>query len=114
MKIIMKILVYLICSFLLYSCGKQNINIGNNRLTIDLKYKGKPLDAQGRIYINDKFIGMTSEKGDMSIKLQKGEYNIRVDLDGYDTWQETVLLIGKGYSQYVAPEMRKLTAGGVP
>ena len=64
--------------------------------------------------MNDKFIGMTSENGDLSIKLQKGEYDIRIDLDGYDTWQETVLLVGKGYSQYISPNMNKLTAGKMP
>ncbi|MCH8127776.1 hypothetical protein IIC38_17760 [candidate division KSB1 bacterium] len=111
MKYIIKITMAVLCLILISSCNSKTIRIGENRFSIDLKYNGKPLNAQGRIYINNKFIGMTNEDGDLSINLRKGEYGILIILEGYATWQEKLLIVGNGYSQSISPNMKKLSAG---
>ena len=88
--------------------GAKTVTLGENRLSIDLLAGGKPLNAQGSVYINDKFIGMTNPQGDLNIKLPRGEYAIRIALNGYETWEESILIVGKGYSQSVYPEMKKV------
>ena len=89
-------------------CSPALIQPGDNRLTINLKSGEKMLDAQAKIYLNEKFIGMTGTKGDFEIKLKKGEYAIRIVLEGYIPWEETILMVGQGYAQTVYPLMKKL------
>ncbi len=110
MKNILKITIAVLCLVIITSCNSKTIKIGENRFSIDLKSRGKPLNAQGKVYINNKFIGMTNEDGDLSINLRKGEYSILIVLDGYSAWQEKLLIVGNGYSQTISPNMRKLTA----
>jgi hypothetical protein len=90
------------------ACSSAVISPGENRLTINLKSGDDALNAQAKIFLNEKFIGMTDLKGDLEIKLQKGEYTIRIELEGYLTWEETILMVGKGYAQTVYPSLKKI------
>ncbi len=84
------------------------VKLGENRLTIDLLSRGKQLNIQASVYINAKFIGMTSPQGDLAIKLAPGEYSIRIAREGFESWEESILIVGKGYAQSLYPDMKKV------
>jgi hypothetical protein len=100
--------IAIIFIFTVLFCSPAVIQPGENRLTIKLKSGEEMLEAQAKVYLNEKFIGMTGTKGDLEIKLKKGEYAIRIVLEGYIPWEETILMVGQGYSQTVYPLMKKL------
>ena len=90
-----------------FICNKIAIKPGENRLTIDLKSSNEALNAQANVYFNKKFIGMTDQNGDMKLNLQKGEYVIKITLDGYEPWQETILMIGD-HKQNIYPDLKRI------
>lgn len=91
-----------------FICNSKTVKPGENRLTIDLKYKNKDLNAQANVYLNEKFIGMTDKNGDMKISLHKGEYAVRITLEGFENWNENILMVGKGYKQYISPNLKRV------
>jgi len=104
-----KLLFGSICLYLVTSsfiCNKTVIKPGENRLTIALKSANRPLQAQANVYFDDKFIGMTDQNGSLVLNLQQGEYNIKITLDGYESWEETILMIGK-HKQNIYPNLKK-------
>ena len=89
-----------------FICNKAGIKPGENRLTIDLKSEKNDLNAQANVYFNKKFLGMTDQNGNLVLKLQKGEYAVRITLEGYEPWEEKILIIGN-HKQNIYPNLQK-------
>ncbi|HDL17647.1 MAG TPA: PEGA domain-containing protein [Bacteroidetes bacterium] len=91
-----------------FICNKVVVKPGENRLTIDLKRDNREFNAQANVYLNSKFIGMTDKNGNLVINLRKGEYMVRISLDGYETWEETILMVGAGHKQNIYPNLKRI------
>ena len=103
--LVLVLLVVLSSNFI---CNSKTVKPGENRLTIDLKSKSKDLNSQANVYLNKKFVGMTDKNGDLKINLRKGEYSVRITLDGYENWNENILMVGAGYKQNISPDLKKI------
>jgi len=90
--------------------GAKSLKLGECPLTITVKAEGKDFDGYANVYINEKYIGTTDSKTKvLKISLGKGEYNVWVTADGYETWQGKILLLGEGYKQNVLARLKKST-----
>lgn len=94
-----------------FLCNKATVKPGENRLTINLKSGNRELKAQAKVYLNEKFIGMTDLQGDLQINLVRGEYAICITLEGYEPWEETILMVGAGHKQYIYPNLKRISSG---
>ena len=56
------------------------------------------------VYINDSYEGITP----LSIELEKGEYNIRIEKENYENYNETIEL-SPGESKNISVELNKIT-----
>lgn len=97
--------------FGLLSCfgTAPSLKLGECPLTIIVKAEDSDFDGYANVYINGKFIGATDSRNrQLKIPLERGEYSIRVTAEGYEPWEGTILILGKGYKQNVLASLKKI------
>lgn len=79
---------------------------GNFDLTVAPLAEGET-QVYPRIYVDKKFIGNATPDKPV-LYLKRGEHTIKVELDGYETWEEEVYLLGEPNMQMVHVQLKKL------
>ena len=99
----------LICLALIGCGGSAKLRLGECPLTVTVKAEDDRFDGYANIYIDGNFIGTTDARSKtLKINLKKGGYTLVVRADGYRTWENEILLLGKGYKQTVLARLEKL------
>ena len=94
--------------------AKNTIMLGECPLIVSVMAEDGGFDGVADVYINGHLIGTTDKaKGNLKIKLPRGEYDLMVTAEGYEPWEGTVLMVGKGYAQTVLARLKAEAAAGV-
>jgi hypothetical protein len=109
MKNVLSLLI-LAMSVCLLSCGGAStaIQLGDCPLTVVVRAEGDEFDGYANIYLDGYYLGTTdAKKRSLSINLQSGEYDLLVTADGYESWESSILMLGKEFKQNALATLRK-------
>jgi hypothetical protein len=78
---------------------------GNFELTVEPVFEGEtPLYPT--VYVDRKFIGHATSYKPI-LYLRRGRHTIRVELDGYEPWEETITILGDPNQQVLHVKLRR-------
>jgi len=81
---------------------------GNFEISVSPLADGeKPLYPS--VYVDKKFIGHATAHKPI-LYLRRGRHTVRVELEGYETWEKTIVLLGEPSQQVLHVQLKKLPA----
>ena len=79
-------------------------NMGNLEINV-LAPEGTPVRAAG-IYVDEVFVGNISERMPI-LNLKRGRHTVRVELEGMETYQQTIAILGDPNHQVLNATLKK-------